>query len=133
MDRRTLAAYQPLLAAWASHVHVVPVRRIRQKAHVGPPHPRPAPHHPALRRDARRSTVRVIRAIAQSTQPQPPQPRARAWAPRPCLATWGAPRLGLDPARVSPNLDSLARAGLMGRMLGGACGTQRWRGVSARL
>jgi len=115
MDRRTLAAYQPLLAAWASHVHVVPVRRIRQKAHVGPPHPRPAPHHPALRRDARRSTVRVILAIAHELAATPPNrepARERLDAPWHPGERFGQASTG----RASgPTFDSMARAGLLRR------------------
>jgi hypothetical protein len=34
MDRRTLLAASLVLAAWASHVHVVPTRRTRRKLHV---------------------------------------------------------------------------------------------------
>jgi len=96
-------------------------------------HPQPGPHYPVLLRDARHSTVRVILAIAQSRQNNlaataPSREPERLDAP--CQ-----PGERLDQAQPrarSPDLDSLAHAGLLGRCWGRSRAL-RCRGVLARL
>src|SRR5215470_657134 len=96
-------------------------------------HPQPGPHYPVLIRDARHSTVRVILAIAQSRQNNLAA-TAPSREPERLDAPW-KPSERLDQAQPrarSPDLDSLAHAGLLGRCWGRSR-AQRWRGVLARL